>query len=370
MNYFVFNKSLDYKRGFSENCMITENGIQLSTQMVQGIFFSRVLDSKESETIWHRMTYQTPEGKSQLHFFFYSGEKNSIIMGQELKDIEELIKDSTISVKEKKRIFSPYLRKESINEPDILLHDVKGRYFWFCVELHLGQEEIARLEAMFVYFPKKTWMNYLPSVYQKEEKSLAFLERFLGVFQSIYDDLDRKIETSANLFEPYTTQKDFLYFMAALIDFDNLYLWEEDRLRKFLVKSNEIYKKRGTRKGLLELTTLFLGEKPFIIEEWQTRPYRNNPEKKELLEKFYGSCENTVTILIKEEYLKGRESDVVLNVIKESIPAHMKINLVALRELLLLGEYTYLGINSKLSYYSPMKLDGLSLLPFTTISKE
>lgn len=49
---------MDYQRGYLENLVCTEHGIQLLKGGQKGVFFSRVLDSGEKEMAWHRMTVQ------------------------------------------------------------------------------------------------------------------------------------------------------------------------------------------------------------------------------------------------------------------------------------------------------------------------
>ena len=76
---------------------------------------------------------------------------------------------------------------------DVLLHQVKGRYLWFKVILagQKGREpEISRMQ---IYFPKDTWLKYLPEVYQNDVESASFLERYLAIFQSVYEDMTKRI---------------------------------------------------------------------------------------------------------------------------------------------------------------------------------
>ena len=369
MKYFVFNKPMDYERGYIENCICTSNGIQLSKGYKKGVFFSKILDSGEKETHWHRMTCVMPEFRAGIRFWIYSSETTDVIYNGQKINIEEIL-FSNISPSKKRSICECFLKKEVLGETDILLHNVKGRYIWICIEIYSGQEDNAGVENIFIYFPQKSWINYLPSIYQKNRESAEFLDRYLSIFQTLYDDFNNKFENSAVLLEPSATNIDFLHYMAKWLDMSNTHIWSEEKLRKLIHMAPNLFKKCGTRSGIIEIIKLFTGEEPLIVEQWQIRQYLKNSHKKEALERLYGTDENTFLILIKEKYCSGkREQEALLNIIQEMSPAHMEARLVSLRQFIILGEHTYLGVNSSLGYYKPMRLDGFSLVSLTSVGK-
>lgn len=370
MKYFVFNKPMDYQRGYLENLVCTEHGIQLLKGGQKGVFFSRVLDSGEKEMAWHRMTCAIPVFRTGVHFWIYSAETNEMMWNGTITSIERILQEQ-LTAAEKRKILSPFLKKEFLNETDVLLHDIKGRYIWFCIEIYSGQEENVGIENMFLYFPAKNWLHYLPSVYEKNRESAAFLDQYLSIFQSIYDDFNQRFENSSALLEPAVTEMDFLQFMAEWLNIVNTNIWSEDKLRNLIRMAPAVFRKRGTRQGLLDVIELFTGEPPLIIEQWKIREYRKYSDKKEFLDQLYGTDENTFLILVKEKYCSGkREQEALLNLIQEVSPAHMEARLVALRQYMILGEHTYLGVNSGLGYYKPTRLDGLSLVSLTSIGKQ
>ena len=58
-SYFVFNKESDYRRGWGENLRLTGSGIRAERTDRPCVFWSRLLDCREKETVWHRM-YTAP----------------------------------------------------------------------------------------------------------------------------------------------------------------------------------------------------------------------------------------------------------------------------------------------------------------------
>lgn len=370
MKYFVFNKPMDYQRGYMDRLVCTEHGIQLLKGEHKGVFFSRVLDSGEKENLWHRMTCEIPVFRTGVRFWIYAAETKQTICDGAVMSIDEIL-SGQLPAAEKRKILTPFLKKEFLNQTDVLLHDIKGRYIWFCIEIYSGQEENVGIENIFLYFPAKNWIQYLPSVYEKNKESAAFLDQYLSIFQSVYDDFDRRFENSPALLEPAVTEMDFLQFLAEWLDIINTNIWSEDKLRKLIQMAPVVFRKRGTRQGLIEIIDLFTGEPPLIIEQWQIREYRKHSDKKEYLDQLYGTDENSFLILVKEKYCSGkREQEALLNLIQEVSPAHMEARLVALRQHMILGEHTYLGVNSVLGYYKPTRLDGLSLVSLTSIGKQ
>ena len=369
MKYFVFNKPMDYKRGYVKGCVCTQHGIQLSEGSERGVFFSKVLDSGEKEMQWHRMTCEIPLIRTGIHFWLYCSDTEEVIYNGNKADIEEVLL-SDIESEEKRRICQNFLKKEFLNETDVLLHDVKGRFIWLCVEIYAGQEENAAVDNIFIYFPRQSWINYLPSIYQKNKESAEFLDRYLSIFQSLYDDFDTKFESSTVMLEPMAADENFLHYMAQWLGITNTYIWPTDKLRKLILMAPKLFKKRGTRSGIIEIIELFTGERPFIVEEWQTREYRKNIEKKAVLERLYGTNENTFLILVKEKYCSGKkEQEALLSLVKDMSPAHMEARIITLRPFVVLGEHTYLGVNSSLGYYKPMRLDGLSLVSMSSVGR-
>ena len=369
MKYFVFNKPMDYKRGYMKDCFCTEHGISLPQGCEKGVFFSKILDSGEKETLWHRMTCDIPTARVGVRFWLYCSDKRETIYNGTKTDIEDIL-FSDISPELKRKACGSFLKENFLNQPDTLLHGIKGRYFWFCIEIYSGQEENAGVENIFVYFPYKGWINYLPSIYQKNRESAIFLDKYLSIFQSLYDDFEYKYESSTVMLEPLSCDTAFLRYIAKWLDITNTNIWSEDKLRKLIRRAPSLFKKRGTRSGLIEIIELFTGEKPFIVEQWQVRQFRQNSETKEVLDRLYGTDENVFLVLVKEKYCSGkREQEALLSLIQDMSPAHTQPRLVALRQFINLGGHTYLGINSALGYYKPMRLDGLSLVSLASVGK-
>lgn len=356
MQYFIFNKVSDFERGYGENSEYNQNSLWIKDTKLnsKGFFFSRILDSREKGTIWHRMVMESESfGDASVQFYFYTSDSIGVL--------PQMIHDTSILLEEKKERLQPYLVKILLNPKDILLHEMEGRYLWFLAELFSTGEHSPLIKNLQIFFPKESWIQYLPGVYQEHLKEDTFLERYLGIFQSLYDDLEWKIRSSAGYLEPEAVSYEFLGWLASWLDIDNTNVWQEQKLRQFLKQGMELFKKRGTRPGLIQIVELYTGEKPFVVEYYQTEQFP--------LERLYGNNPNVMLLLLKESCIPSEtEYHGLASVIEDVKPAHMEVKIIALKPCILLDNYSYVGINSMIGDYRPLALDGLSLLSFTTVS--
>ena len=88
------------------------------------------------------------------------------------------------------------------DNPDCLVQSGPGRYLWLRLTFNSNGSDSPELRSLKVFYPRVSYLQYLPAVYQEDENSRLFLERFLSIFQSEFDDLDRKIDGIWQLFNP------------------------------------------------------------------------------------------------------------------------------------------------------------------------
>ena len=372
LKYFVFNKTADYRRGFTYNAIYLPDGLQIPAESVSqgGVFYSRLLDSREKETVWHRLVVRSESlGDASIRFTFYASEERVIRSDDETVDLEKLIEDPGRSWQEKESAFLPYKVKTLFNPTDALLHEAKGRYLWFCVELYGQGDASPKISHIKLYLPRRTWMGYLPEVYQADPVSKSFVERYLNIFQSLYEDLEQEIKQAASYFDPDVVEGEFLEWLAEWVAIDDAYIWREDKLRYLIKNGMRIYKMRGTRQALSDMVELYLGEKPYIVEHYQLEGYEGEAQHSGLIAGLYGDNSYYFTVIVSEKSVPSpKEHKTLLRIIESAKPAHVEANVVVLKPYIFLDKYSYLGMNSVLGQYRPANLDGLSAVPFTGVS--
>ena len=367
--YFIFNKPSDYRRGYLHQMTADTLGIG-AQEAVRGraVFISGVLDSREPEMMWHRRELKGNEtGGAVFRLSVYTSNEPDFIYEKQKTEWADFISRGDISVEEKLRCMAPCLKKQADNADDMLLHEVKGRYLWLVIEMYRQQKEI-RLRDIRLSFPGQSWMQYLPEIYQQEDYGGMFLQRYLGIFQTLYEDMGEKIRRSASLFDMETTERKFLDWLAQWLAIDESYIWSEQQLRCLLAEGITLYKRRGTRQGIMDFVALYTGEEPFVLENHQLQYFRSDRERLDRLQKLYGSNPYSFVVLVREQVLPSLQKQRTLHRIIEAVkPVQTEFHLIILKPYLFLGGHSYLGINSVLGRYTDMVLDGHSALSFTTL---
>ena len=373
VKYYVLNKAIDYRRGFLDRMACTGSGIAVQDGGGYSAFISRVYDSKEEQTIWHRMCLRR-FGDEDVPFriSFYTVDDGYVMENEEAVLVTEIIKrpGQQMDIEQKKTVFADYLQFEVENTTDLLLHQVSGRYLWFVLEVYCQPGQNVAFSDIIIYFPRQTWVSYLPSLYDRSNVGDTFLDRYLALFQSLYDDLGRTIDEIPVQLDPDTADEQALGWLASWLGIRNIKIWSAEQLRYLIAHASEMYRKRGTKEGLCDFIELYTGERPFVVEQHKIENFADNEQQYILLRNLYGSDPYMSTILIRASCLPTKKEFLDLQRIIEDIkPAWMAFRMITMHPYILLDNYSYLGVNSVLGEYLPVELDGGSILSFATVGE-
>lgn len=343
MEYFLFNKTSDYKKGRTWNITAEAGGLILENpgQGQMGGWVSHILDAGESGTYWHRLCVNCTLGENMAYAVSVYGTDSLNEAGKAGKLAEE-----ADSWKRLLELLRPWKLLDFQNPRDVLLKQAACRYLWIAVTLWGNGGGSPAVGQIQIWFPSKSWLSYLPEYYQAQKST--FLERYLTVFQTIYEEMEQDIRSSAGRLELQTEEQNQFSQLTGWLNMDNRQMWKQERLRRYLAMGAAAYGDRGTRRGLERLVECFTGEHPFIVER-EDEPYR-----------FF--------LFISERVVPSmKEYKTLIKVIRESVPAHMEVKLVILRPYLFLNQDSYLGINSVLGACCPAVLDGISRIPLAVL---
>lgn len=126
---------------------------------------------------------------------------------------------------------------------------------YLCVSLRLiaapGAQRLPVLQALSVLYPGHTLMEYLPSIYQREEAVPdSFLRGLVGVFETTTQDLDERIAALGSHVHPKTASSEWLDAIARWLGLpwdDTLALAQK---RCIVSHAQALASTRGTRAGL------------------------------------------------------------------------------------------------------------------------
>ncbi len=331
MKYFVINKQLEYDRSFLSGLTFDGRLLKLSSNSRRaGYMFSRVYDSMESEMQWHRFTVEGEFREAGISVRIYACEQPTVLVDGRYYLISEIIGDEDMSLVQKLKILAPYEAMAVSGQSDILLHDITGRYLFFLLEL-FRQEDEPKIESICIRFPRESWLKYLPGVYAKDDRKgdqskSGFTERYLALFQSLYEDLESEIRDGARLMNPAAIDRHLLINLAQWFDVKDVHLWPDDRLRELIPRLPELMRMKGTARGITEYVRLYTGEEPHLTEQG-----------------------DTVILTVKDRYIKdAKDYQALVRIVNAMKPADTMLRIVSEDAGVSLGIGMRLGVNSML----------------------
>lgn len=377
----------------------TDKGIALlSTQQAytkeNGIYYSKTLDSGIKDCQWHRVALKAdiPE-KTLIEVYFYSADDDT------LKDkINGILSEKTKSAQDKADFIDgiiPWIGPDK-NPHDMLFIGKTGRYLWLKIIFSTFDEKVRpALEQMKVYYPRISYLRYLPAIYQEDPVSREFLERFLSIFETVFYDLETEISHVFRYFDPDATPQNFLAWLASWLNVAMEEDWPEEKKRQLIREAYSLYKRKGTLSGIIRLLEIYTGKPAIILEHSRTG-------KPMVLGKEFRLGVNSILIQtpirgfrLGDDSILGRVAlrdsvqspedsflqtahrfTIILDlssqevslyekglrrILDEEKPAHTMYSLYFVREMRV-GMGAYVSINTRIEDYRPMKIGEESIL--------
>ena len=106
-------------------------------------------------------------------------------------------------------------------------------------------------------------LKYLPDIYADD----SFLAGFLGLFDSFWLPLERQIGQMHRYFDPVVTPSELLPWLGTWVDLVLDENWPEERRRALIGAAADLYRRRGTVKGLRDYLAVYMGLTPQILED-------------------------------------------------------------------------------------------------------
>jgi len=110
---------------------------------------------------------------------------------------------------------------------------------------------------------KSQYLDFLPAHFQAND----FLGKFLLPFERHLGGLGAILDKMATVFDPYLTEPDFLPWLGTWVALVLDPEWDETKRRELISKAVDLYRHRGTVKGLKEYLKIYTGLEP-EIREW------------------------------------------------------------------------------------------------------
>ena len=123
---------------------------------------------------------------------------------------------------------------------------------------------------------RDSYIKWLPSIYQRADvNGKNFLRDYLWIIQHMFASVDETLDGIHKFFDPYEAPERFLPWLAswtALVVEED---WPVEKKRRLIRKALELYRIRGTVKGLKLFLSLFSAAEPQLQEnKWPFKGWR------------------------------------------------------------------------------------------------
>ena len=153
---------------------------------------------------------------------------------------------------------------------DCLVQSPPGRYLWLRLRL-AGGSGTPVVRTAKVYYPRASSLRFLPAVYGEDPQARDFTARFLSIFDTVRDSISERIDGIAAYFDPCAAPADALQWLASWLGLALDPRLPLERRRTLVSCAYELFRRRGTPKGLRLYLTLYTGVAPLVLEHFKLR---------------------------------------------------------------------------------------------------
>lgn len=263
------------------NAGLAKFGLSVTPVGQEGVYYSKTLDNGSPEGLWHRVVLsgRMPD-KTSVEVSYYASDSEALRERYE----EALSSDKSVEEKELeiKDLLEPPAPQKPLwrgpnvfkgaagkdeSAPDMLTVENRGRFLWLKLRLVTFDERSRpSIRAARIYYPRLSYLRYLPPVYREDELSAAFLERFLALFETVFQGLDREIDQLHMYFDPMLAPAEFLRWLGSWINLSIEEGLPEERVRRLIRRAPELYGRKGTPAALTEFLEIYTGRPVFLTE--------------------------------------------------------------------------------------------------------
>ena len=306
-------------------------------------YLAPVFDTEDLNSTYHRLKL---EGD-------FTGCKYEVLAAATNVDISEalLAPDMTPAMQKELLREHPHVRRA--NTSDLLLHDLTGRYLWIFIGVTGSMLESSfEIQGFQVEFPKSSFTEYLPEVYQAQEDT--FFHRYMAALQSLYEDLEQKLDHIPEYLDYETTDRKNLSLFTGWVGLEPDQYSLTPGQRKVLLRNLQTFQSgKGTKDVLKRVLQMMTGRKVVILEYFKWHDWmKRQSSLAEQYEELYGKDAGTFSILVDcvgEQPDRLPSKAMLHRVIEEYIPLGMNYRLIYLTQASNLDTNCYLDVNSSLA---------------------
>jgi phage tail-like protein len=134
-----------------------------------------------------------------------------------------------------------------------------------------------------IWVARRGYLEHLPAIYRRSDAVGRNLVRDLCfVFEHMFDSVEQNLVEGWRFYDPHVAPPEFLDWLARWTAFTVDMDWPEEQRRALIKRSVDLYRIRGTKRGLALFLKLFTGHEPEIEENtWPFKGFRVASEDSE-----------------------------------------------------------------------------------------
>jgi phage tail-like protein len=135
-----------------------------------------------------------------------------------------------------------------------------------------------------IWVARRGYLENLPAIYRRSDGVGRNLVRDVCfLFEHMFDSVEVNLTDGWRFYDPHTTPVAFLTWLSGWTAFSLDLDWPEPQKRALIKRAVDLYRIRGTKRGLSLFLRLFTGHEPDIAENtWPFKGFRVEAEGAEL----------------------------------------------------------------------------------------
>ena len=156
--------------------------------------------------------------------------------------------------------------------PDQLIQSAPGRYLRLRITLGSNGQATPSLRWLQVLYPRVSYLDALPRVYQSDPGAALFLQHYLALFERVLTGVEDRYVQFSRWLDPRAAPREIIDWLGLLVDLTFDPSWSLARRRALVGAAMQLYRTRGTIAGLQRYVEIYTGTAPVIREMYLERP--------------------------------------------------------------------------------------------------
>lgn len=351
--YITLNRSSEWQRGLLCGLTIAGGAVKSAEGAAECAIITGSADSTERGFLWRSAEiFANVSENTIMRVSAYAADTTFVTIGDKTVDLDELLTDGALSEKGRLELVLPLFKPLVTNCFDAPIN-LKGRYIWIKLDFMSLDRKAIELSKIKLLLRSDSMMQYLPETYLSSDGEVGFMSRFMSMFESIFFDMDGRIQSARDSIDYRVADGDMLRYLADWIMTDDAAYLDISQLREKIRSTAQEYKTIGTKQGLSGWIMREYGFEPVIIEYFDLKKMISEGKDCELYKRIFGSNPYKFFVLIPENtFADTHAANIFTQKLKSRIPAYTEAEVIVLKKNIVLDNNTYLDVNSIVNGYS------------------